>query len=599
MSEQGSNNRATALGSRSEKRVKCDGYPIRTALDLLLPELLSIKQAIDRKQIEGNWQTSHGFHRSLWRNFKEEHYLTRAGLSDVDGWGVERFNEVHDATFEVNSMIDVLDVLRSAANAIKTQALTAIESTAGKFGRLLQRLPQELLSETIRYACSDIFDLIKFSHVNRRFRQAALGISSLWSRVSSDMPIDLVRLCLERSGNSSLYVVFNEANKDYSCEELEDHSASNTRLRVRDFTAEVSKFCTRWKNIELRMPLSYDRELQFEGSSYSLYLWLTSKFGNLHLPRLESLSIKHRGCLPDDRGFTFVSSKEGVVMLMYFYTSWKASNLRSLSFTGLIPAPIQGASIEGLVLDMRVGPDDMNFSIALHDLLGFLAGTPSLQTLSLHTYHSGEIWGNQSLSLPTTVLEKLKTLTLNVERDQEITNGDIFFNAFVRSIRLPNLSSFSLSVSLEDTFEEERERDVTDLVNSLIPDFGAHPRIENFSLFVYDCTLSAAINLALDKYPYLRSLEVRVDGDLCVTPESRLHPNVKRSRSIEKITLVDHWNDVDDWLSWIAGELRDGGGLEKLNVVLRGGDFSRSGRSLSRIISPARLEILECEEDRP
>ncbi|KLO08477.1 hypothetical protein SCHPADRAFT_1000927 [Schizopora paradoxa] len=583
---QDSNNQATA--PFEEKRVVDYGHPIKPGMDLLISELKSLERAISRIQDRKDGQTSPDFH-----NFRPEHYLSKAGLMQRDNCSFEQFSELMRANFEMNSLAFLLEVLRPATRAMQMQ-----EVARAKLGQLLHGLPQELLSETLHYACSDVFDLIKFSHVNRRFRQAALGVTSLWSRVSSDMSTELVRLCIERSGNASLHVVFNEGAKKYSCFDLGNIQSDDpksdkieARLKVKDFTVEVAKSSTRWKSIEFHMPYSVERVLYYDGTSHSLYLWLTGELRNLDLSRLESLSIKHQGCLPDRSDGDFVSSKEGVFSLMHFYASWEAPKLRSLSFTALIPAPIQGASIEELTLDIRADPDEMDFSVALQDLLGFLAATPSLHTLVLRSYYRGYKDGDQPLLFSPVVLENLKSLTLTVDEEPEIPGGDFLFTSFVASLRIPNLISLAVRIIAEDISSEE-QRDVTELVNSLIPDLGVNPRLENLSVFVYvyDDEDKPTMSIPLEKYPSLQSLEISLDGKLSVTPGSTLHPKMKKSRSLKQITLDDCAFGVEEWISWIVGELRRGGNLEQLKVVLKGCEFT-SERSLMELISPGRLEI--------
>ncbi len=60
----------------------------------------------------------------------------------------------------------------------------------------------------------------------------------------------------------------------------------------------------------------------------------------------------------------------------------QAPNLHTMSFYGIVPAPIPGASVQELSLNLpaELGLDFMDFFVALKDLLAFLQETPSLQS---------------------------------------------------------------------------------------------------------------------------------------------------------------------------------------------------------------------------
>ncbi|KLO08475.1 hypothetical protein SCHPADRAFT_1000925 [Schizopora paradoxa] len=582
-------------------------YPIGPGLDLILSELESVRQATSRGQIDEDWQFSDEFHDSLWRDYKEEHDLTnRAGLLDMDNRSVHRFKELLSSVYMTDLMMNILDVMRSAVKTIKTRAITELECVGAKFGQLLDRLPQEILGETMRFACADVFDLIKLSHVNCRFRRTALGLSSMWSEVSSDMSTGILRLCLERSGNAPLQVVFNEKDKKYSPNDLgylptvvDPMSArGGAQLKVKDFVAEAVSSSSRWKSMEFRMPFSRSRVLKVNSKSFSLYLWLAFELKNLDFSRLESLSIKHQGCLPDERGSDFASSREGIISFMCFYSYWRAPKLHFLSFTGLVPAPIPGASIEALDLNIEVSPEYMDFFVALQDLSAFLAETPSLGKVTLRVLSTGYTDGEQTSNFPTVVLENLKALRLHVAEVPPILGHNVSFASFVDSLRIPSLTTLDIKIFLSPASEDseegsEGERDMTELMNSLIPNAGTNPCIQDFSVLVYDLSKASVpvISLALDNFPSLRVLTVGVgiNAKLRIVPGSALNQNVKRNRSLQEITVQDCAYGVDEFLAWVAEELREHGGMEQLKVTLRRCEFT--SEHLAELVSPNQLEV--------
>ncbi len=93
-------------------------------------------------------------------------------------------------------MVALLDVMKTAAQNIITPAEVELRRTGHEFGRLLERIPAELLAITMRFACESVYDLLGLSHVNQRFRHIALTLTDVWSHVWSGMPTGFLRLCL-------------------------------------------------------------------------------------------------------------------------------------------------------------------------------------------------------------------------------------------------------------------------------------------------------------------------------------------------------------------------------------------------------------------
>ncbi len=120
-------------------------------------------------------------------------------------------------------MITLVDLLKSAAQDILAPAELELERARHRLGRFILDLPLELLAETIRFACDDIYDMMDLSHVNRRFRGVALSMPDMWTHISSGMPTEILRLCIERSKSVPLQIVFDERDNDY---ELDDNPSN-------------------------------------------------------------------------------------------------------------------------------------------------------------------------------------------------------------------------------------------------------------------------------------------------------------------------------------------------------------------------------------
>ncbi len=116
------------------------------------------------------------------------------------------------------------------------------------FGPFLQRLPPELLAESMRLACSDAYDLLTLSHVDRRFRSIALSMADVWSHISSDMPTEILQLCLERSKNAGLHIVLEDTKSD-----VEDLYATfeDMESRFKSCLIETERRCARWVDVRI------------------------------------------------------------------------------------------------------------------------------------------------------------------------------------------------------------------------------------------------------------------------------------------------------------------------------------------------------------
>ncbi len=107
------------------------------------------------------------------------------------------------------------------------------------------------------------------------------AMTDIWSHISSAMPTELLRLCLERSKRAPLHIVFYE---------MSNNLGSKTKTCI----VETAQCCSRWKDVKLYMPLSDHSDFTHE--SYMMYRDLsTNFFRGIHVPRLVSFSLSHHG----------------------------------------------------------------------------------------------------------------------------------------------------------------------------------------------------------------------------------------------------------------------------------------------------------------
>ncbi len=466
------------------------------------------------------------------------------------------------------------------------------------FGRHLQRLPLEILAESRRSACSNPYDLLALSHVNRRFRCAALSMADVWSDVSSDMSIDFLRLCLERSKNAGLRVVLGEEKSSYTFEDFyaisEDPDTEDTDSRFKSCVVKTARYCTRWEVMEIILPVKYFVPRDMD--RYVLYRVLKEYYDTLDVPRLETFSVFHRGRLS---GSSRISHAE-ILDIVLFYRSWKAPKLRTLLFTGgIIPVPMLGVSIETLSLDLRGEGRSRDFFPEMHDLHTFLRKTPSLRNLEIWTYSTGVSNSSQTCDFSTITLEHLQELTFTVDHTPLVpeTLNVVLFSSLVGCLHLPALSTLSVKLAIPSPdWDCSVDEDATDLVASLIPRPGHVSNLTSLSLFVFDSSTcrfpDLRVKVALDQFPSLRSLTIGITGELVVEPEASLHTNVRNRSSLEQINLLACDLGAEVFLEWVVNQLSDsdGDGLRKLNVVVKRCESARR-ENLLELISSDKLRF--------
>ncbi|KLO08479.1 hypothetical protein SCHPADRAFT_944438 [Schizopora paradoxa] len=589
----GSTSKSSLAMENETTGIDCEVYPLINVVQLLGNECRRIEdygfatpQGGDRIL---DWRFSAFFRDGLWGEFKEDFNFLPKGIRGIRNGGLDRINEVRDATQQLRSTIWLLDLLKSSAHDLLQSVEIELKNSHHNFGRLLNRLPLDLLSEVVRFACSDAYELVEMSHVNRRFRDVVLSMADMWASITSDLPTELLRLSIQRSKNASL---------DISGDFLENRNGlmhqhpqhPTIKSWIKSFISEIAQCSSRWKTVEFSMPQSRHRVLKVE--SYMLYLMLSTPFFcDLSLPRLTTLSITHNGYIPDNRKDED-NTRAKVIEALHFYRSWIAPKLRLLNFSRIIPAPVSGASIEVLSLDLRSSATDpnMEYLVAFQDLVVFLQETPSLQTLKLYCVTWGmSDFGVEHHVLPMVVLQNLRDLTMVLEHGRPSSPTRTFsLTSFTDRLCLPNISTLHVKLSTRSP-DSTANHDVTDLFNRLIPQHGL-TSLEKLFLFILDHRPSStpSLSVALDQYPSLRSLTLGITGKLVVRPGSTIHPDVIRRGTLEEVKLLACTDGVDSFLSWMAGELGDSNKVKRVKLVVKKCKIEKS--EIEKVFPSDKLE---------
>lgn len=96
-----------------------------------------------------------------------------------------------------------IDALQRTQHATRTKRerleLEEVELIAGRYP--INWLPAEIIMLVFHHYTGDLFTL---THVNRKWRDIALSVPKLWTRLSTNVHPELVALSMERAGNLSL-----------------------------------------------------------------------------------------------------------------------------------------------------------------------------------------------------------------------------------------------------------------------------------------------------------------------------------------------------------------------------------------------------------
>ncbi len=107
----------------------------------------------------------------------------------------------------------IYNVLSNALDTFSKEATKLLHEVSADVERVGMGLEgsclvcrDELLAATMAFACDGLEDLVKFSHVNRRFRIIAMGMVDVWGSITPFLHPDCVAACLSRNKSCPLRV---------------------------------------------------------------------------------------------------------------------------------------------------------------------------------------------------------------------------------------------------------------------------------------------------------------------------------------------------------------------------------------------------------
>lgn len=273
----------------------------------------------------------------------------------------------------------------------------------------LDRLPLELIAAVAEHIVlsqpiKDILETaanVKLAQVNRCFRAVVVNTSSLWGTVSNKQSPEMLHLCLQRSGPSTLRVVLLL---------IEDGTDSYVEL----LTAVVPH-ASRWE------------EFYFEtGESLSDYLFiihnLPNHCHNLRLPQLHRLTLLYPDPLCYDTDWNDFMYEDEFHGFAYrapesrnnFYNSWYTPKLRHLSTRNLIPYHTKGAKLVTCEIETQ---SSCSPEWRAEPLLTMYPHWARLKSLTLQ-FRLDVLYTDEPPSMETIVLPLLENITLSFRSDE-------------------------------------------------------------------------------------------------------------------------------------------------------------------------------------
>ncbi|KLO08976.1 hypothetical protein SCHPADRAFT_931442 [Schizopora paradoxa] len=528
------------------------------SLDLLMRELGALQMSLNRARKHGHRE------RLVWPNIKVRYRLDEKDVRSPEIRRVEasRFAEVMTGTYRLENLSSLLDSLHSSTKALLERIKPNVTSAGENLGRLMQRLPEELLLRIMKltldfnpHECPLPFMrmMLKLSSVNKHFRRVALSHPDVWATVSTDSRIESTELYLNRSKCAKLHVEIRPTRS----------------LDV--FLDKVLPLTSRWKELSFRIPLDGEqKEIMKKACT------------GLHLPNLEHLQYSVETY--QERYMYADNSLDDV------YLSWTVPNLRSISFANISPKVFPASSIRSVHMVFADKFTDRSVTY-LQGLQVFLQDSPTVDDLDISCrMYADQTWHSSSFS--SLYLENIRTvevrcvfLTWEIPEIRSLDEHPIC--RFLQSLHLPYLESINVQFHLDTNRhfndQENLEMDLSAPIFSFVPSPCVNTSVKKLVLQVQGTRkthfVKSSVTLPLRRFPNLRHLNLRIEGILKLSDpvsilDSDIASNIDTFPVLERVELGKCWGGGLKFLRdafeaiRIAGRSNpSGGGLNRLDVV--------------------------------
>ncbi len=477
---------------------------------------------------------------------------------------VEISSAIH-GTYNLQRLVSTLDAFGKEAAQLLHQVRADVERIGSKIGKLLNYLPDELLAETMAFACDGdgVGDLVTFSHINRRFRIIAMGMVDVWGTITPFVRPDCVAACLARSIGSALRVQIALVPPDRI---LRQHGTG-----LPPYLDAILPTAHRWQSLD------------FEGPPHETVTstMLLDRCTELDLPDLERLQYT----------VGIVNNIEDDVPGRHIYSTWRTPKLREVSFRNVVPLPFTRCSIRSFTLELP--KHDWRLTARLEKLQSFLRESPTIEVLrisSLYLTHS-----NAPYQFPALTMRNVQEFCVHCSFDSSTVNPTMHpFAQFIQSLSLPAVSLFKIQVDLAKTAHHSNpvQIDVSDMALDLLP---PPTRCPARMVDIVVClgrnvqTAAAIFYMPFQRFPSLQELSLQVDGSVFLAGDIGLaFPALKR------LSINGCWSRSLTFLREVIYRLKVWHGPEhKLShVSIKDCSFETKGEALE-IVDEDRLKMVE------
>ncbi|TDL30117.1 hypothetical protein BD410DRAFT_780657 [Rickenella mellea] len=325
--------------------------------------------------------------------------------------------------------------------------------------RGLRHLPDEILAQIFETGYTTDLQgnrfAITISHVNRRFRNVSLRLPRLWSTITNYQRVSELKVFLTRSKDMGIIIKL-----------LPD---GHPLMPAKKFIGIVVRHSQRW----IEFDHGFDEEVEMD-ATLSRY--------KLDLPKLRKLT--------NNSGY-----------LAPTLPKWNMPSLAE--YEGDASPGLSATNMVSCTLDLW----DNN---GLYDLLSFISDNPTLRSLSLVFHGFIPYMGGSQVDAKAT-LSSLDTFSVHFDGGCYIDDD---FERFVTNLSLPNLTQFSLKLSVDPVGSSREDCDTGRFFQVLLRNPNPYPKLAKLDVIIdafFDIP-SIELEQSLERLPSLRRIYVEAPG---------------------------------------------------------------------------------------
>ncbi|KLO06364.1 hypothetical protein SCHPADRAFT_1002381 [Schizopora paradoxa] len=405
--------------------------------------------------------------------------------------------QMHNA-YQLSKILEILEIFTKEATKLYDETMAHVGPVGTSIGEILNGMPEELLSLTIDMACDNMRDLVRLSHVNRRFRAAAEGVTHLCSHIDPSLTLGKLDAYLSWTKNSNLHIEISQ---------YQGVGAKENEVPMQFYLDRIIPTSHRWQSLQL---LCGNEDISQDSPEYTQ---IKTRMAGIDLSKLRRLEYTYKhGSSPEGSVHTGVSPSG------HIYSTWSFPNLRNASFKKLIPHPFPH-HITSLTLDL---PDrerkDEELANHLWGVQTFLKESPSIVVLRIRTAFKIDV--GFDVSYPKLTMPNVQELSLGCKFDAVQAPERHPLSSFVQSLSLPRVSGLSIQFEVYDkagfglynvnTFR--RSVDIAHMILPLIPPDSSRIQTLGFAIMSNSHNVIASFYVPIQNFPSVQDLSLDCSG---------------------------------------------------------------------------------------